>query len=154
MMKLNNPKTALVYAVDLLAVRSYSVNQLKAKLKRRDYSDEEIELTIAKLLQKHYLDDTDLCKRQCNAYFNEKKRSIKAIRYKLMEKGFNSDDIEEAFDDLAIDTVDYEYKVCLKLLSSHFKVNSVDKQKYYAYLYRKGFSSSSIRVAIEDFCLA
>ena len=60
MMKLNNPKTALVYAVDLLAVRSYSVNQLKAKLKRRDYSDEEIELTIAKLLQKHYLDDTDL----------------------------------------------------------------------------------------------
>lgn len=144
-------KTALVYAVDLLAVRPYSVKQLTDKLKRRGYSEIEIEETLTKLLSRHYLDDTDLCQRQYLSYLNEGRRSITAIRYKLLEKGFCNEDIENAFTETDVDTQEYEYNTCLKLLNAHFKPSNADKQKCQAYLYRKGFSASNIRLATEDF---
>ena len=86
-MKVQNNKTALVYAVDLLAVRAYSEKQLTDKLKRRGYDKAEIATAMEKLLNRRYIDDSDLCQRQYTAYINEQKRSIKAIFYKLKEKG-------------------------------------------------------------------
>ena len=147
----SNSKTALVYAVDLLSVRPYSVHQLTTKLKSKQYPPDEIATTIERLLAKHYLDDADLCVRQYQAYIREARRSLKAIRYKLLEKGFSTEDIQLAIDEADIDIIDYEYSVCLKLLRSHYKVSTADKLKCQAYLYRKAFNSSSIRMAIEDF---
>lgn len=147
----NNTKTALIYAVDLLSVRSYSVQQLTTKLKRKQYPEDEITSTIERLLAKHYLDDSDLCIRQYQAYIREERRSVKAIKYKLLEKGFCSEDIQTAIDETDVDIVDYEYTVCLKLLRSHYKISTADKLKCQAYLYRKAFNSSSIRMAIDDF---
>lgn len=147
----SNSKTALVYAVDLLSGRPYSVHQLTTKLKSKQYPPDEIAATIERLLAKHYLDDADLCVRQYQAYIREARRSLKAIRYKLLEKGFSTEDIQLAIDEADIDIIDYEYSVCLKLLRSHYKVSTADKLKCQAYLYRKAFNSSSIRMAIEDF---
>ncbi len=152
-MKLNNKlnKTALVYAVDLLAARPHSVKQLYDKLKRRGYEDEEINEAIERLLKRHYLDDTDLCQRQYQAYINEGKRSFQMIKYKLKEKGFNHADIENALAETDVDIIEYEYRVCLKLLQGHFRVSTAERQKCQAYLYRKGFSSSAIFSAVDDF---
>lgn len=150
-MKQQNNKTALVYAVDLLAVRAYSTKQLIDKLKRKGYLIEEISMAISRLQERHYLDDSDLCQRQYQAYINEQKRSIKAIKYKLLEKGFNAEDITSAQNELAVDEVEYEYIVCCKLLKSHYRVNTADKLKCQGYLYRKGFNATAIRMAIEDF---
>lgn len=147
----NNCKTALVYAVDLLAIRPYSTQQLITKLKRKEYSSEEIEATINRLIARHYLDDTDLCQRQYQAYINEQHRSLKAIKYKLIEKGFSQSDIQNAQEETAIDEIDYEYTVCLRLLNSRYLPNKADKLKCQGYLYRKGFNYSAIRLAIEDF---
>ena len=133
----NNTKTALIYAVDLLATRPYSTQQLITKLKRKEYAPEEIQEAINRLTARHYLDDTDLCQRQYQAYINEKHRSIKAIKYKLMEKGFSQSDIQNT--------------VCLRLLNSRYTPSKADKLKCQGYLYRKGFNYSAIRLAIEDF---
>lgn len=151
MMKLQNKKTALVYAVDLLSKRGYSTQQLITKLKRKEYSAEEIQEAIERLINRHYLDDTDLCQRQYQAYLSEQRRSLKAIKYKLSEKGFSKEDISLAEENLDIDTLDFEYNVCLRLLCSHYNLNTAEKLKCQAYLYRKGFNSSAIRLAIEDF---
>lgn len=67
----NNTKTALIYAVDLLATRPYSTQQLITKLKRKEYAPEEIQEAINRLTARHYLDDIDLCQRQYQAYINE-----------------------------------------------------------------------------------
>ena len=149
-MKVQNNKTALVYAVDLLAIRAYSEKQLADKLKKRGYNEREIAEAVQRLIERHYLDDTDLCQRQYMAYINERKRSIKAILYKLKEKGFSSIDIENAIAENAIDTDEYECNVCFKLLTIHFKPN-VEKQKCQAYLYRKGFNFSAIKNAVDKF---
>ena len=147
-------KTALVYAVDLLAARPYSQKQLMAKLKQRGYEEEEIDEAIARLLQRHYLDDSDLCCRQCRMYIEERRRSLKAISYKLREKGFASADIENAMAENVKDADVYEYEVCMRLLQGHFRVQSAQLQKCMAYLYRKGFNISPARAAAEDFLAA
>ena len=147
----NNTKTALIYAVDLLATRPYSTQQLITKLKRKEYAPEEIQEAINRLTARHYLDDIDLCQRQYQAYINEKHRSIKAIKYKLMEKGFSQSDIQNAQEETDIDEIDYEYTVCLRLLNSRYTPSKADKLKCQGYLYRKGFNYSAIRLAIEDF---
>ena len=147
----NNKSTALIYAVDLLATRPYSTQQLITKLKRKEYAPEEIQEAINRLTARHYLDDTDLCQRQYQAYINEKHRSIKAIKYKLMEKGFSQSDIQNAQEETQIDEIEYEYTVCLRLLNSHYTPSKADKLKCQGYLYRKGFNYSAIRLAIEDF---
>lgn len=149
-MKKQNNKTALVYAVDLLAVRPYSEKQLVDKLKRRGYDEMEIAQVMERLISRRYVDDSDLCQRQYSAYINEGKRSIKAILYKLKEKGFSSTDIENARAENEVDTDEYEYRVCLKLLVAHFKPTA-ERQKCQAYLYRKGFNFSAIRNAVDDF---
>ena len=148
-MKRQNNNTALVSAVDLLAVRPHSTKELYTKLKRRGYDDEEISEAISRLNERHYLDDSDLCIRQCQMYLSEQRRSIRAIKYKLVEKGFSASDIEEAFAQNNLDFSEYEIEVCLRHLHSHFRPSTADKQKCQAYLYRKGFSSSSIRQAVE-----
>ena len=66
-MKVQNSKTALVYAVDLLAARAYSEKQLTDKLKRRGYSETEIAAAMQRLTERHYIDDGDLCQRQYQA---------------------------------------------------------------------------------------
>lgn len=144
-------KTALVYAVDLLAARPYSTKQLYGKLLRRGYAPEEADEAMNRLLARHYLDDADLCRRQCAMYLSEGRRSIQMIRCKLREKGFDSEDIEAAFDESGTDAAAYEYDTCLRLLRGHFRPSAAEKQKCMAYLYRKGFSSSAIRAAAEDF---
>ena len=52
----NNTKTALIYAVDLLAIRPYSTQQLITKLKRKEYAPEEIQEAINRLTARHYLE--------------------------------------------------------------------------------------------------
>lgn len=149
-MKTNSSKTALVYAVDLLAARSYSEKQLADKLKRRGYDEAEIAAAMERLIKCHYIDDGDLCRRQYASYINEGRRSIKAILYKLREKGFDTADIENAAAEAETDTQEYEYNACKKLLAAHFK-RTADRQKCQAYLYRKGFNYSAIRNAVDDF---
>ena len=117
----------------------------------KEYAPEEIQEAINRLTARHYLDDTDLCQRQYQAYINEKHRSIKAIKYKLMEKGFSQNDIQNAQEETDIDDIDYEYTVCLRLLNSRYTPSKADKLKCQGYLYRKGFNYSAIRLAIEDF---
>lgn len=148
-MKRQNNKTALISAVDLLALRPHSTKELYTKLKKSGYDDEEISEAIARLTKRHYLDDTDLCQRQCQIYITEKRRSIRAIKYKLVEKGFCASDIEEAFAQNNLDFSQYECEVCLRHLHSHYRPSTADRAKCQAYLYRKGFSSSAIRQAVE-----
>ncbi len=57
-------KTALMYAVDLLARQEQSSAKLREKLLRKGYAEAETEAAIARLVEKHYLNDADACARQ------------------------------------------------------------------------------------------
>ena len=70
-------KTALVAAVDILARQEYSEAKLSEKLARKGYGEEEIAGAIARLKERHYLNDADACARQFAFLYNESRNSPK-----------------------------------------------------------------------------
>ncbi|WP_196594362.1 regulatory protein RecX [Pectinatus sottacetonis] len=144
-MPVKNNKTALVKAVDYLSVQDYSVKQIYDKLSRCGYEQEEIKVAIDKLVQKGYLDDADLCDRQSKIYLKEKRYSVMMIKQKLLRKGFSPDMVNKS---LTSDFTIYEKNTAVCILQKHLK-KTTDTAKSMQYLYRKGFSPSSIRYAVD-----
>ena len=140
-------KTALMYAVDLLARQEQSEQRLREKLARKGYEEEEINAAIARLQEKHYLNDEDACVRQFAYLYRESRSSVRQICLKLQQRGFDRSLIRQCVPD---DTYEREYQAALKNLHIKYKP-SVDKQKMLASLYRAGFDSSVCRTAVEEF---
>ena len=149
-MAAKNNKPVLVKAVDYLSIRDHSIKQLSDKLRRCGYAQKEIEAAISKLLQNGYLNDTDLCRRQVIRYLNENRYSILAIKHKLCLNGFSSETISEC---MTQDLDEYEEQAAYNILKNRYK-RSADSGKYIQYLYRKGFSSKSIRYAADKFSIS
>lgn len=134
-------KTALVYAVDLLARRAYGTGELVAKLKQRGYAPEEIDMAVEKLTQRGYLDDAAFLSAAVDAYKAMGKYSWREIEYRLLRKGFSRAAIAACrtqfgqADELAA----ARKAVCLKSKST-----GADILKIKRYLYAHGFSVSVI----------
>lgn len=146
-----NKKTALVTAVDYLARRAHTEKDLRTKLLRKGYAQEEIDAAAATLKQRGYLDDRALCQSLAETYLDECRLSVKAIRYKLTQKGFARDVIDACtrgpYDER-------ERLAAAKVLRMKYRSpEDAEPQQMMKYLYAKGFESSVIRsvVANSDF---
>ncbi|MBB5335908.1 regulatory protein RecX [Pectinatus brassicae] len=144
-MILKSNKSALEKAVDYLSIRDYSVKQLRDKLYRCSYDEQEINEALEKLKARHYLDDAQLCARQAQVYLREERYSIKALQFKLLAKGFSSEIVNNC---LTADFTEYEKRAVIKILPSRLR-KTTDREKNMQYLYRKGFSVASIRYGID-----
>ena len=137
-----NKKTALVSAVDFLAVRSYGVEELKMKLQRKGYSYEEINDAVELLTKRGYLNDVTLCNSLFKQYCRAEKYSLNYILQKLMQKGFARSLVEpykSQIDDEA------ELVIAQKILLQKYKSpESVDAKLMMKYLYGKGFTPAVI----------
>ena len=140
-------KTALMYAVDLLARQEQSEAKLREKLARKGYEEGEIDAAIARLVEKHYLNDADACRRQFAFLYNESRSSVRQICLKLQQRGFEASLVRQC---VPRDTFEREQKAALKNLSLKFKP-SADQQKMLSSLYRAGFDTSVCREAVEEF---
>ena len=142
-------KTALVSAVDLLAIRAHSVKMIVDKLLRKGYTDEEVNSAVEVLLARGYLNDEDLCKRVYCQYIDERKYSLKQIQYKLLQKGFTSQMIEQSKTNMDDDA---EKAAAYRLLKAKYKVaTKIDNIKMMQYLYGRGFKRESIVDAMQKF---
>ncbi len=140
-------KTALMYAVDLLARQEQSSNRLREKLRRKGYGEDDIEAAILRLEEKRYLNDADACERQFRFFYEESRNSVKQICVKLMQRGFESSMIRDC---IPRDTYQREVDAALRCLAVRFKP-SADRRKMMANLCGKGFESSVARSAVEQF---
>ena len=140
-------KTALMTAVDLLARQEQSEQKLREKLARKGYEPEEIDKAVARLIEKHYLNDEDACARQFEFLYQESRSSVRQITIKLRQRGFDNNLIREC---IPTDTFEREKAAALRVLAMKYKT-SADRQKMMANLYSKGFDSSAIRAAVAEF---
>lgn len=140
-------KTALMYAVDLLARQEQSEKRLREKLARKGYEPEEIEAAMARLHEKHYLNDEAACQRQFDYLYHESRSSVRQICLKLQQRGFARSHISQCIPE---DTFARELGAALRNLSIKYKP-SADTQKMLASLYRAGFDTSVCREAVEEF---
>lgn len=144
--------TALEKAVAILAVQEQSSARLRDKLRQRGYEPEEIDAAIARLEERHYLDDEAACARQFQKMYEETGMSVRQIGQKLLTRGFPPDLVRASApeDD---DRAGREQNAALQSLRKKFRT-AAPRAKMKQFLYRRGFSygvcDSAVSVFLEE----
>ncbi len=130
--------TALEKAVALLARQEQSSAKLREKLRQRGYAPEEIDAAIARLEERHYLNDEEACARQYQKLYEETGMSVRQIEQKLLTRGFPSSLVRaSAPKEAGRDERDLD--AALRSLRSRFHA-AAPRTKMKQFLYRRGFS--------------
>ena len=130
--------TALEKAVELLARQEQSSARLREKLRQRDYEAEEIDAAIARLEERHYLNDEESCARQYQKLYEESGMSVRQIEQKLLTRGFPSS-LVRASAPKDEGREERELNAALRSLRSRFRAAAL-RAKMKQFLYRRGFS--------------
>ena len=145
------PKRAKLRAMNLLKARAYTEKQLTDKLREGGYPESIIEDAISYVISYGYLNDrfyaTDYIE------YNKEVRSRTQIFNALIQKGIPKEIVEEVWEEnVQEEGIDLEQKQILSWMKKkNFdpkKASYEEKQKFSAFLYRKGFQIDAIRCAL------
>ena len=148
------PRRAKLRCMNLLKNREYTTQQLHAKLAQGGYPESAIEEALAYVASFHYTDDL----RYATDYItsHESTRSRRRIEQDLYSKGIPQDIVERVWAEWqALGGEQDEAAMIRALLTKRgYNPDTADfkeKQRIFAYLMRKGYSSESIRHAMAGF---
>ena len=147
------PKRAKKRCLNLLQRRPYTERKLREKLEEGYYTEDIIEQAISYVKSFHYIDDYEYA---CQyIFYHKESESRKKIEEKLMIKGVGRDTLQKAFLNSYHDekeVIEIEMEQAKKLLQKKkYEPENTEwkeKQRIYAYLLRKGISSSVIKKAM------
>lgn len=147
------PKRAKKRCLNLLQRRPYTERKLREKLEEGYYTEDIIEQAISYVKSFHYIDDYEYA---CQyIFYHKESESRKKIEEKLMMKGVGRDTLQKAFLNSYHDekeVIEIEMEQAKKLLQKKkYEPENTEwkeKQRIYAYLLRKGISSSVIKKAM------
>lgn len=131
-------------AVDLLARRDHSAQELRQKLSSRSFSPGVIEAVIEQLLGRGYLDDHRFALSFIRQRLSRKPESIPMLTALLQNKGVNQEIISQALEESDIDTRD----LARRAVNRYRKRGDSDKRLIQR-LCAKGFSYGEIKRALE-----
>ena len=106
-----------------------------------------LEDIIEYLKEANYINDKEFIEKTINNFKILKNLSIKEMKYKLMAKGLNKDDIEDYFYENKEELEEYETKSALNII--YKKSDSMDQDEIKQYLLKKGYKRESINRAFE-----
>lgn len=95
-----------------------------------------------------YINDEEFIEKTINNFIILKNLSIREIKYKLLAKGLNKDDIDDYFYNNREQLEEYERKSISNIL--YKKANSMEKEDIKQYLLKKGYKSENINIVMED----
>ncbi len=142
------PRRAKLRAMNLLKNRSYTQAQLREKLKAGGYPEEAENEAMAYVLSFGYINDSRYA---CDYIeYNKESKSKNRIVADLMKKGISGAEIEEAWEKtVGSGRTELEKAQIVQWLEKkHFQPQTAslrEKQKFMAFLYRKGFTIEDIR---------
>jgi len=122
---------------------------IREYLKQKGFLDESIENAVGKLKEYGYINDEHFAESYIHTYSNKKGKKL--LAYELVVKGVDRQIVDEKLEEL-VDT-EQEVASCKEVLLKYTKGKEIDlkmKQKSYAYLAGKGFSSETINQAIRE----
>lgn len=124
-----------------------SENEVKTKF--LGAMDENLlEDIIEYLKQAKYIDDKEYIKKTVNNFLALKNLSVRELKYKLLSKGLNKNDIEDYIYENKEDLEDYEAKSAANII--YKKANSMEQEEIKQYLLKKGYKLENINKAIEE----
>lgn len=141
-MKKSN-KTAFEAALALLARRAQSEWEMRTKLKRKEYTAEEIEETVTRLLASRYINDTELAEEVFLYYREERLYGDRYIQQKLKARGLKSE--------WHLTREEEEEKAALALQNKEKIIPgfSENYRKAAAYLFRRGFAPGTVSAVMQ-----
>lgn len=145
------PLRAKKRAMNLLQKREYTSAGLREKLREGEYPEACIEEALAYVESYGYVDDLRYA-RDFIAYNLERKSRMR-IEQDLLRKGIRKDTVRAVFDELEEQGTRQDEAAMIKNLLEKKKYDAKtadrqEKQRMYAFLYRKGFHSEAINRAL------
>lgn len=147
------PKRAKLRAMNLLQKRQYTRRQLADKLQEGLYPEKVVDEAIAYVESFRYLDDLQYAVDYIT--YHETSKTERKMTYDLLQKGISAETIKQAFDQWrASGGIQDETDMILAILEKkHYDpaCEPKEKQKFYAYLLRKGFSMENVNKVLGRF---
>lgn len=145
------PMRAKKRVMNLLQRRDYTVAGLRDKLREGSYPESCIEEAIAYASSYGYVDDARYVEDFIRCQIEKKSRT--RIEQDLMRKGISKALIGETFEKLAAEGTaqDEERMICDLLQKKNFNHRTAtekERQRMYAFLYRRGFHNEAIARAL------
>lgn len=145
------PGRAKRRAMNLLQSRDYTEAALREKLRSGDYPENCIEEALVYVKSYGYVDDH----RYAGDFiaYNMDRKSRTRMEQDLMKKGIGKDTIRDIFEELEEQGTRQDEDAMIRSLLEKKKYDPKtaarqDKQRMYAFLYRKGFHSEAINRAL------
>lgn len=121
--------------------------EVRTKFSSSDINQNMLEDVIEDLKENGYINDDSYIARAVNEFLAINTLSLKEIRNKLYAKGIHSDIIDTYFANHEEELEEYERKCAKKIAIK--KQMQMERQEIEAFLYRKGYTSESIKDAFE-----
>lgn len=144
------------YCLNRLSYRQRSEKELRISMKRKEYTDDNIETAIEYCKEHGYIDDLKFAQSFVNDKINLNKYGPERIKYDLMLKGISRDIVDEVLVLDRDEQLDIAREVANKKKSSYKNDNKRDVyRKLSSFLQRKGFTydiiSKVVRETLEEF---
>lgn len=140
--------TAKDYAAKLLGFCDRSEKEIRERILKKGYSEEECEEAIAFCLEYGYLDDNRFAKHFVHDSVEIKKFGKRRIKQDLRMKGVGDEAIDEALSDIGDEREFLKKEVERRFGNLDFSDKKV-KNKVYGYFLRRGFAPNDILRAME-----
>lgn len=140
---------AIGIAVNLLSYRPRSMQEIRQRLRKKDYDEIVIEEAIERMSNLAYLDDTTFARFWIESRNRSKPRGKTALRYELRQKGVADDIIHELLDDL-VDEQSAAYQAAqVRVRRMRGKTQFEFKRKIGSFLQRRGFGYDAVKQALD-----
>ena len=124
-----------------------SENEVRRKFEK-ELDENMLEDIIEYLKEAKYIDDSEYIRKTVNNFIILKNLSIKELKYKLLAKGLNKNDIEDYIYENKEELEKYEIKSISNII--YKKSLSMEQDEIKQYLLKKGYKSENINKAIEE----
>lgn len=138
-------RKALSYALTLLGRRMYSKAQLKQKLVKRGYGEEEVSSVILYCEERGYLNDYDFAQFWIEDRIRLKPMGRWRLKGELLQKGIREEIASQVLDELLPE--ERELSLAKKLMLHKFRQVGPEQGEYhkiYGFLFRRGFGKEVI----------
>lgn len=115
---------------------------------QKDIEENMLEDIIEYLKEAGYINDKEYIEKTVNNFMVLKNMSIKEIKYKLMSKGLNKNDIEDYVYENKEELEEYETKSASNII--YKKSDSMEQDEIKQYLLKKRYKMDSINRAFEE----
>ena len=145
------PLRAKKRAMNLLQKREYTTAALREKLRDGEYPEACVEEAVAYVESYGYVDDLRYARDFI--VYNLDRKSRTRIEQDLMRKGIQKDTVRAVFEELEEEGTRQDEASMIRTLLDKKKydaknADAQEKQRMYAFLYRKGFHADAINRAL------